>query len=204
MKKILLFVLVAGLVVNGNAQNQQIKVYLQQIAANKAYIELLQKGYQIVKQGWKTIGDIKQAHFTLDDDFFKGLEAINPHIKNCAKTILGFVLLDAAKKEMDNLLSNVNANSLFSENEKVYIDHVATNVKDNCARQSSFLQSLITASELKMSDDERIKRIDATFNEVQDLYQFVRSFKTDVQLLALQKAKEQKEVKGFREVTDLK
>ncbi|MBV4357316.1 hypothetical protein [Pinibacter aurantiacus] len=204
MKKVWMFFLIVLFSIKSNAQNQQIKVYLQQIAANKAYIELLQKGYQIVKQGWKTIGDIKQAHFTLDGDFFKSLESINPKIKNYAKTVGGFVLLNAAREEMDNLRVNVASNSLFSENEKAYVDQAASNVKGNCTLQSSFLQSLITASELKMSDDERIKRIDEVFMEAQDLYSFSRSFKTDVQLLVLQKQKEQKDVDHFKQVIDVK
>ncbi|MDH7459865.1 hypothetical protein QEG73_01205 [Chitinophagaceae bacterium 26-R-25] len=204
MKNVWMFFLIVPFSIKSNAQNQQIKVYLQQIAANKAYIELLQKGYQIVKQGWKTIGDIKQAHFTLDGDFFKSLESINPKIKNYAKTVTGFVLLNTAKKEMDNLQVNVAFNSLFSENEKAYVDHAASNVKDNCTLQFYFLQSLITASELKMSDDERIERIDEVFKEAQDLYSFTRSFKTDVQLLALQKQKAKIDVDHFKQVIDVK
>jgi len=204
MKKLWMFFLIVLFSIKSNAQNQQIKVYLQQIAANKAYIELLQKGYQVVKQGWRTIGDIKQAHFTLDGDFFKSLESINPKIKSYAKTVAAFVLLNAAKKEMDHLQVNVASNTLFSDNEKAYVNHAAFNVKDNCTLQSSFLQSLTTATELKMSDDERIKRIDDVFKEAQDLYSFTKSFKTDVQLLALQKQKEQKDVDHFKQVIDVK
>ncbi|MDI3321363.1 hypothetical protein [Pinibacter soli] len=204
MKKVTAIILILIFATTTNAQNQQIKVYLQQIAANKAYIELLQKGYQIVKKGWKTIGDIKQAHFTLDSDFFKSLEAINPRVKNYAKVAASLVLLNSAKKLMQNLSNATNTNELFSPDEKDYVSKVASNVQSECAIKFDVLQTMITASELKMTDDERIKRIEAVYEVATDVYSFVNAFISDVQILALQKTNEQREVNDYRKAADLK
>jgi hypothetical protein len=204
MKKGIVIILMAVFAMHARGQNQQIKVYLQQIAANKAYIELLQKGYQVVKKGWKTIGDIKQAHFTLDGDFFKSLEAINPKVKNYAKVAASIVLLNSAKKQIQNLSSDIDANSLFSADEKDYVSKVGANVQSECAIQFAMLQTMITDSQLKMSDDERIKRIEIVYEAAVDVYSFVNSFASDVKRLVLQKTKEQKEISNYRKVADLK
>ncbi|MBV4359075.1 hypothetical protein [Pinibacter aurantiacus] len=206
MKKLIVIILMAILAIQAKAtaQNQQIKVYLQQIAANKAYIELLQKGYQIVKKGWKTIGDIKQVHFTMDGDFFKSLEAINPKVKNYAKVAASIVLLNSTKKQIQNLSNAVNTNNLFSASEKDYVSNVGTNVQSECVTQFDILQTIITDSQLKMSDDERIKRIEAVYDAAADVYSFVNAFVSDVQILVLQKTKEQKEVNNYRKAADLK
>jgi hypothetical protein len=41
----------------------QIKYLLQQIAANKVYIEYIEKGYNIARKGLQTIHDIKKGDF---------------------------------------------------------------------------------------------------------------------------------------------
>lgn len=204
MKRVLMILLTAIFTAQANAQNQQIKVYLQQIAANKAYIELLQKGYRIVKKGWNTIGDIKQAHFTLDTDFFKSLEAINPRVKNYAKVAASIVLLNSAKKQIQNLSNAVNTNNLFSVNEKRYVSKVATNVQNECVMQFDLLQIMVTDSQVKMTDDERIKRIEAVYEAAANVYSFVNAFVADAQLLAWQRDKEQREISNYSKAADLK
>src|SRR5258706_12690912 len=63
----------------------QIKYLLQQIAANKIYIDYLEKGYQIAHGGLQTIQNIKKGDFNLHIGFLDSLKKINPAIKNWAK-----------------------------------------------------------------------------------------------------------------------
>ena len=204
MKGRLVMVMALVFSVRTSAQNQQIKVYLQQIAANKAYIELLEKGYQIAKKGLKTIGDIKQGHFRLDGDFFKSLESVNPKVKGYAKVTATLVLLVNAKKQLQYIERSVSADELFSEAERQYVDKVKTNVENACSVQYEKLQDVIIFTSLKMSDDERIGMIDRVFAEAQDIYSFVRVFVADVGTLALQKRKEQRDAEDYRKMADLK
>ncbi len=44
-----------------------------------------------------------------------------------------------------------------------------------------------------MSDDERIKRIDLLYADMQDKYVFANSFSNDINLMALQRTKELQE-----------
>ena len=70
----------------------QIKYLLNQVAANKVYIEYLQKGYSIASKGLTTIGQIKNGEYTLHKDFFNALLSINPAIKNWSK-VAGIVAI---------------------------------------------------------------------------------------------------------------
>src|SRR5258706_14560273 len=63
----------------------QIKYLLQQIAANKVYIDYLEKGYSIARNGLQTIQNIKKGDFNLHFNFFDSLKKVNPKIKGWAK-----------------------------------------------------------------------------------------------------------------------
>src|SRR5690242_14173593 len=63
----------------------QIKYLLQQIAANKVYIEYLEKGYNIARKGLQAINDIKRGDFDLSFDFFESQKNVNPEIKTWTK-----------------------------------------------------------------------------------------------------------------------
>ena len=195
--------LMFGVAIKTDAQNRQIKVYLQQIAANKVYIEFLEKGYEIARKGLTTIGDIKQAHFVLDGNFFKTLELINPRVKNYAKTAGSFGLINNVQQQIKQLRSMVVSDDLLSEGEKQYVNEVLENLQLECAGDFAALEMVVISSSLKMSDDERIKRIDDTYSEMQEMYAFVKAFATDMQLLLLQKKKEQRQVGNYRKMADL-
>src|ERR1700738_1157725 len=66
-------------------QAQDWKEKLEQILKLQVYIYQIEKGYAIAKKGLTTIGDIKKGHFSLDKNFFAGLQQINPQVKNYAK-----------------------------------------------------------------------------------------------------------------------
>jgi hypothetical protein len=53
------------------------------------------------------------------------------------------------------------------------------------------LYLVITSDELQMTDDERIKRIDQLYTDMQDKYSFYQSFSEECSVLAMQRLSEQ-------------
>ena len=51
---------------------------------------------------------------------------------------------------------------------------------------------------MKMTDDERIRRIDQMYEDVQDNLEFLNGFKTDLSVLSLQQNKELKDAHSLR------
>lgn len=174
-------------------QNNQIKLYIQQIAANKVYIEYLQKGYSIVRSGLKTIGDIKDGHFKLDEIFFKDLERINPKISNYAKVADIVMLNGQVVKRAAVLVKGVKGSPVFHEREIKHIGKVLDALTDDCAELMDELNSLLRASAFKMSDDERLKRINALNTQMRSNYAFLNNFSGELRMLEVQKLKEQNE-----------
>jgi len=82
MKKI---ICVGTFVVRGfllRAQSKQVKMYLDQIAANADFPAQMKKAISIAKTGLTTISDIRNGEFNLHDLFFRGSSWLNPKIRN--------------------------------------------------------------------------------------------------------------------------
>ena len=189
MKPVLMVFMLMALS-KGYAQNNQIKLYIQQIAANKVYLEYLQKGYSIVKNGLNTIGNIKNGHFSLDKDFFSQLENINPKVRHYAKEADIIALNVQIIRRFKKALAEAKGTDLFSDQELDYINRVFNSLIDNCASLTDELTVLLTPSEWKMSDDERIKRIDGLHTAMRDNYAFVNHYAGELEITAMQKGKE--------------
>ena len=189
MKPVLMVFMLMALS-KGYAQNNQIKLYIQQIAANKVYLEYLQKGYSIVKNGLNTIGNIKNGHFSLDKDFFSQLENINPKVRHYAKEADIIALNVQIIRRFKKALAEAKGTDLFSDQELDYINRVFNSLIDNCASLTDELTVLLAPSEWKMSDDERIKRIDGLHTAMRDNYAFVNHFAGELEIMAMQKGKE--------------
>lgn len=198
MKRIIIACILVVLSKYTQAQNKTIKLYLQQIAANKVYIEYLQKGYKIAKTGLTTIGNIKNGHFGLDKDFFAGLQAINPKVRNYAK-VTGIIALNIkVVKQYRKAMNEARRNNMYNSDELEYMGKVFTALVEDCTMITDELLVLLTPDKLKMSDDERIKRIDETHAAMQDNYVFVNSFSADIAMVALQRNKDVKDAATLR------
>lgn len=179
------------------AQSAQIKVYLQQIAANKAYIDYAWKGYEIARQGLGQIGDHKRGHWRLDNDFFNRLGTVSPALRQYNR--LGDIVrlsvhIASLRRE---LLQEVRQSAWFGVAERGYVDTMLARL----GRSSSQLVEQTTAvvsSGLQMGDDERLRRIDALYGQLLDIYGFSHRLATDLRQLAAQRTREQAAVQRLR------
>ncbi len=181
-----------------NGQSKQIKLYLEQIAANKVYIEYLQKGYGILRSGLTTIGNIKDGHFRLDRDFFAALESINPKIKNYSKVVDIIAYNISIVREFKTTLQQARETGLFTGTEESYLESVYGNVLKGCNGIIDALTLFTSPGRLKMSDDERIKEIDALHDEMQDSYVFSKQFCAEINVLALQRKEDLNDVNTLK------
>ncbi|MFV8342075.1 hypothetical protein [Flavobacterium sp. XS2P39] len=199
MKKIVLLLLFAGFL-NGNiyAQEKQREALLKQIAAFKMYIEYAQKGYSIAQKGLRTIGDFKRGEFNLHTDYFNSLKRINPKIKNYSRVAEIIVLQVKILKSYSRIIRQVRKDDLFHGNEVAYIKRVLERLIENCDGTLEDLIVIITAGKLEMKDDERIKRIDALYQNMLESYAFCEDFSKQTRLMSLSRGKEVRDVKTSR------
>lgn len=203
MKKMLPIILM--LIVSGTATAQsfdewfrqketRIKYMLQQIAANKVYIEFLQKGYHIAQAGLQTISDIKNGDFKLHSGFINALATVNPKIKNLAK-VAGIIALQVQViKEGKGAIQMAQSSGQLTSSEIIYMQMVFNRLLDECTKNISELIAVITSGQTEMTDDERIKRIDQIYYDMQDKLSFSKSFSNDSFMLGVQRLQEQTDI----------
>ena len=180
----------------------QKKYLLQQVAALRVYFDYVQKGYKIAQQGLTTIGNIKNGDFNLHSDFFRRRELINPRIKNSAKVadIISYPL--RIVKLSKQTMAHIREGRQYSSSELDYCKTVFEQLLDDCLQSIDDLVLMLTS--FRMSDDERMKRIDQLHLSMQDKYAFASSFSDETMLLFLQRIDERIEIDHSRKLYNIK
>ena len=182
----------------------QIKYLLQQIAANKVYIEYLQKGYSIANRGLTTIRKIKKGDFDLHYDFLSSLKAVNPKIRNSGKVVAIIGLQVKIIRDSKKALERIREMNQFTNEELSYCSKVFDNLLEDCLKNIDELFLVISSGELTMKDDERLNRIDKLYEDMQSKYGFCAAFSSEMSLLAIQRLSEQIEVNQSEILNDLR
>jgi hypothetical protein len=176
-------------------QKKTQKKYLtQQIAALKVYSEYLKKGYNIARSGLNTIENIKDGNFHLDAGFFDSQKNVNPSISNSMKVanIIGYEAMTI--RDFRNLYKWSSDDTNLTADETLYIGHVLADLLRFCDASLVELRSLSQSSDLQMTDDERLERLNILYQDSQDRYSFVKAFDNETRLLAMRRHKEQLEI----------
>lgn len=213
MKRLIILIVCAILSAGTKAQTfaewfrqsaTQKKYLLQQIAALQVYIGYVQKGYSIAKQGLNTISDIKKGEFNLHKDYFNSLKWVNPKIKNYSKVADVIALQVNIIKVYKEAAKQVKQSGSLNAGEISYISGVFERLLDDCTITIDALITITTSGELEMKDDERLKRIDALYSDMQDKYSFVKGFSNEAKLLAASRIVEQNNIQTIRSLNGIK
>ena len=86
----------------------------------------------------------------------------------------------------------------------MYIKQVMQNILQQCADNLTDLTSLTTNEQYQMKDDERLKRMDAIYEDMKDKYTFTTHLKEQVEMLALLQQKESNNVGTLQSMYSLK
>lgn len=189
--------------ITGNAQTTaewtqqkktQIKYLLQQIAAFQTYVGYVKKGYDIANKGLETIGNIKNGEWNLHKDFFNSLKSVNPAVEKYAKITDIVTMQVRIVKQAKLLLNRCRQSDQFTSREIEYLQTVCDNLFAECLKDIDELTMVVTSGKLEMKDDERIRRIEKIYAEMQDKQSFLLSFGNRAILLSKQRQHEQSEV----------
>lgn len=187
-----------------NQKSTQKKYLVQQIAALKVYLGYAKKGYNIVTSGVNTIRSIKDGDLNLHRDFFNRLKNVNPSIRNYAKVADIIAYQVKIIKQTKITIQQIRETKQFTEAELGHCKQVFNNLLDECTRTVEELILVTTSGKLEMKDDERLKRIDGLYANVQDKYSFACSFSEDMGLLAVQRLGEQMEINRSKLINGIK
>lgn len=203
MKSVLCVLLLVSCYLQGQSQafdewfkqkKTQTKYLLDQIAALKVYIDYGQKGYQIVYKGLTAIGDIKAGHLRLDEAFFRSLEIVSPSVRNYGKIAEIVSLEKQTVAQYHATLKLVNQSRQYIGKELDYIESVFSGLINYSTTVLEELITITSDGKLQMSDDERLRRIDKLYMEMQDGYAFSTQFRNECSVMAVQRARDRQDV----------
>lgn len=194
MKKLWLFFFIISGMYNGvYAQSKSIKVLLQQIAALQVYIDVAQKGYSIAQKGLNTVGALKRGELNLHSVYLHSLKTVNPKVKKYVRVAEVIDLQWKIMKEYRRVWSDLQGEDLFYGDELDYIARVFNRLIGDCSNTLDELIEVTTNGEYEMKDDERLKRIDMLYETMSANYNFLQSFKNQLQVLRLSRVREHKD-----------
>lgn len=207
MKKklfILLMVFIgAGTTIKAFAQSdelEQLALNIEKLAQFKQILSDLKKGYEIVSGGYNTIKNISEGNFSLHKKFLDGLMQVSPAIRNYKRVadIINYQII--LVKEYKTAFNRFKKDNNFNYQELEYLGRVYDNLFKESLKNLDDLTTVITANNLRMSDDERLKAIDDIFTDMQDKIMFLRHFNNNTTILAVQRAKERNDAATIQNI----
>lgn len=182
-------------------QKKTQKEYLiKQIAALKVYAKYLKEGYDVAQKGLNIVGEIKGRNFSDHADHFGSLRMVKDDLGNVSSINLILGRQVAIMNEFRELKNVCRHNKNLKEEEIRYVDLVYSNLLAECDRVMVALQTLITDDAYQMTDDERIERIDAIYQDMNGKYAFTRTFCSSTKSLIMQRGVEKMEIESARKL----
>lgn len=197
MKAIWIVLLVIGTSSIAQAQSsevQQLLLNYEKLKQLKNILSDMKKGYQIVSKGYTTIKNISEGNFNLHDAFINGLLSVSPEIRNYKRVVDIITYQKSIVKEYRSAFNRFRRSETFSPDEIEYLGRVYENLFNQSLRNLDELATVITASKLSISDDERLKIIDRIFADTEDKLQFLRDFNKKTNILVIQRSREKRNV----------
>lgn len=182
----------------------QLTLNIEKLAQLKQILADLKRGYEIVSKGYHTVKDLSEGNFSLHKTFLDGLLEVSPTVrkyKRVGDIINHQVLL---VREYKQAYARFQSADVFTPSQIAYIGRVYDRLSGESLKNLDDLLNIITASRLRMSDEERISAIDRIYLEMDQKLQFLRSFNGSTAQLALQRKQAQAEINSSKLIHGIK
>src|SRR5690606_12227343 len=208
MKKIIIIFIILSIGANFRAsaqanEIQQLLLNVEKLSQLKKILSNMKKGYQILSTGYNTIEDLSKGNFNLHKTFLDGLLEVSPEVREYKKIafIIHYqvILVDEYKSAYARFKQDGN----FSAEELDYLASVYDKLFEQSLNNLNDLTTVITAGKLRMSDDERLQAIDSIYWDMQDKLLFLRHFNNNTTILAVQRARDNNDVRTIKEIYGL-
>ena len=203
MKKWVLIILIPIIGSRSFGQSQEIQQLLlnwEKLSQLKTLLDDMYTGYTIIYKGYSTIRDISENNFSLHKGFLDGLMEISPVVKKYKRIadIISYQLriVKLSKAAYDKFKVDKN----FTVDEIKGIANVYGRLLNEGLKCLDELIMVITAGELRMSDDERLQAIDRIYTKMIDQVSFLKELNNSTTVLSVQREKEQQDIDMSRKI----
>lgn len=201
MSFLLCFLLCAFSFQRAGAQSQdlqQLLLDIEKLTQFKAILSDMQQGYSMLTQGYETVKNLSKGNFDLHSVFLNGLLQVNPEVANYAR--VADILANEASmiSEYKKAYRAFRSSGRFSVEELDYLGRVYGQLTSEALSDVQSLADILTASKLRMSDDERLSAIDRIYASGNNKLVFLRAFNRQANVLLVQRQQEQNEVNNLK------
>lgn len=179
-------------------ETEQLLINWEKLYLLEQMLDNMYTSYKILEKGYRTVKDISEGDYKLHQAFLDGLFAINPTVRNYRRIPL---IIDYQKlliKEYKRAYDRFRRDPHFTLAELQYVANVYSHLVQASVRNLDDLITIITATKLRMTDEERMQAIDRIFYDLEGKLGFLRAFNNNTQLLAIQRARNANDVKTIR------
>ncbi|GAA4131910.1 hypothetical protein GCM10022216_02410 [Sphingobacterium kyonggiense] len=178
----------------------QLLLNVEKLSQLKNILEDMKKGCQIVSTGYNAVKNISQGNFSLHETFIDGLMLVSPEVRKYHRVAGIIACQKDIVSEYKSAFDRFKASGTFNAGELDYLGKVYGQLFEQSVNNLDNLLTVITASQLRMSDDERLQAIDRIFADTQDKLVFLRSFNSQASILHLQRLKEKNEIQNLQKI----
>ena len=187
----------------GKGQSQEVQQLLlnvEKLDQFKKILRDMKKGYAIIRNGYNTVSDLSRGNFNLHQTFLDGLMQVSPAVRRYKKVsdIISAQLI--LVREYKAAYHRFSHSGNFSPAELQYTAIIYERLLKQSLDDLQDLLTVITAGQLRMSDQERLNAIDRIYLELQQKLVFLNKFNTQSGLLSLQRSAVNRDIQTSREL----
>lgn len=208
MKKIVIILVLisANIPIRIWAQSQeaaQLVLNYEKLLQLEKILDNMYKGYKILTKGYNTIKNIAEGNFNLHQVFLDGLYAVNPAVRNYKRIPYIIQYQQFLMKEYKRAFNKFRNDPNLTVREIKYLENVYSYLFKQSLRNLDELLTIVTASKLRMSDEERLQAIDRIYYDMENKIVFLKVFNSSTQVLVMQRAKENHELNTVQKLYEV-
>lgn len=178
----------------------QLLLNVEKLSQLRSILDDMKSGYAILTNGYNAIKNISEGNFSLHRTFLDGLMLVNPEIKKYHRVADIISYQKSIVSEYRSALSRFRSSGNFNAGELAYLGNVYQSLTDRSVRNLDELLMVITASQLRMSDEERLKAIDRIFAKTEEMLTFLRHFNHETGILDMLRQRERYDVEALEHI----
>ncbi len=175
-------------------ETSQLLINWEKLEQLRQILDNMYWGYKVMDKGYTTIRLIAEGNYKLHEAFMDALMLVNPAVRNYKRIPMIISYQKLLLKEYKRAYNRFRKDPGFKLDELEYLANVYAFLIDASLRNIDELTTIVTATRLRMTDEERMAAIDRIFWDMENKVIFLRSFNNTTQLLAIQRARSRTDI----------
>ena len=177
-----------------SAEVEQLLLNVEKLSQLKNILSDMKKGYTIVSDGYSAVKNISQGNFSLHEVFIDGLSLVSPEVKKYRRIPEIISMQQNLVADYRSAFGRFSGSGVFRPGELDYFSRVYGQLFSSSIQNLDELLMVITSSQLRMNDEQRLRAIDRIHENLRDKLLFLQDFNEQANLLKLQRTREQSSV----------